>query len=102
MDHANQGLEISAQPICYSLWRPGPSVNAFAARLTIIPRSLGALEQALSLPQCLASRVNKKLKRQSYTEYLTGPEAQEREVAIGCAVLNQMLELGRPQSYPVR
>jgi hypothetical protein len=29
-------------------------------------------------------------------------EAQEREVAIGCAVLNKMRELGRPQSYPVR
>ena len=28
-------------------------------------------------------------------------EAQEREVAIGCAVLNRMRELGRPQSYPV-
>jgi hypothetical protein len=27
-------------------------------------------------------------------------EAQEREVAIACAVLNRMLELGRPQSYP--
>jgi len=29
------------------------------------------------------------------------PEAQEREAAIGCAVLNRMLEFGRPQSYPV-
>ena len=29
-------------------------------------------------------------------------EAQEREAAIGCAVLNRMRELGRPQSYPVR
>ena len=29
-------------------------------------------------------------------------ESQEREAAIGCAVLNKMRELGRPQSYPVR
>ena len=29
-------------------------------------------------------------------------ESQERETAIGCAVLNKMRELGRPQSYPVR
>ena len=28
-------------------------------------------------------------------------EAQKREAALGCAVLNRMLELGRPQSYPV-
>lgn len=28
-------------------------------------------------------------------------EAQEREVAIGCAVLNRMLKLGRSQSHPV-
>jgi hypothetical protein len=28
-------------------------------------------------------------------------EAQNREAAIGCAVLNRMRELGRPQSYPV-
>jgi hypothetical protein len=27
--------------------------------------------------------------------------AQEREAAIGCAVLNRMLEFGRPQSYSV-
>lgn len=29
-------------------------------------------------------------------------EAQEPEAAIGCAVLNRMRELGRPESYPVR
>ena len=29
-------------------------------------------------------------------------ESQERETAIGCAVLNKMRELGRPQSYAVR
>jgi hypothetical protein len=29
------------------------------------------------------------------------PEAQKREAAIGCAVLNRLLELGHPQSYPV-
>ena len=28
-------------------------------------------------------------------------EAQRREAAIGCAVLNQMLELGRPESYAI-
>ena len=28
-------------------------------------------------------------------------EAQQREAALGCAVLNRMRELGRPQSYPV-
>jgi len=28
-------------------------------------------------------------------------EARTREAAIGCAVLNRMRELGRPQSYPV-
>lgn len=29
------------------------------------------------------------------------PEAQEREMVIGCVVLNRMLTLGRSQSYPV-
>ena len=28
-------------------------------------------------------------------------EAQEREAALACQVLNRMLELGQPQSYPV-
>ncbi len=28
-------------------------------------------------------------------------EAQERETAIGCALLNRMREMGRPRSYPV-
>jgi len=28
-------------------------------------------------------------------------EAQERDVAIGCAVLNRMLEMGCSQSYPM-
>ena len=28
-------------------------------------------------------------------------EAQKREAALGCTVLNRMRELGRPQSYPV-
>jgi len=28
-------------------------------------------------------------------------EAQQREAALGCAVLNRMRELGRPPSYPV-
>jgi hypothetical protein len=28
-------------------------------------------------------------------------EAQEREAALACQVLNRMRELGRPQSYPV-
>ncbi len=28
-------------------------------------------------------------------------EAQERESALGCALLNRMLQMGRPQSYPV-
>ena len=28
-------------------------------------------------------------------------EAQEREVALGCALLNRIREMGRPQSYPV-
>jgi Transposase DDE domain len=28
-------------------------------------------------------------------------ESQEREAALACQLLNQMLELGRPQSYPV-
>ena len=28
-------------------------------------------------------------------------EAQEREAAIGCAILNRMLEMGRPMSYAV-
>ena len=29
-------------------------------------------------------------------------ESQEREAALACQLLNRMLELGRPQSYPVR
>jgi hypothetical protein len=29
-------------------------------------------------------------------------EAQKREALIGCAILNRMLEIGRPVSYPVR
>ena len=29
-------------------------------------------------------------------------EAQEREAAIGCAILNHMRMMGRPVSYPVR
>jgi hypothetical protein len=28
-------------------------------------------------------------------------EAQEREASLACTLLNRMLELGRPQSYPV-
>jgi hypothetical protein len=28
--------------------------------------------------------------------------SQEREAALACALLNRMLALGRPQSYPVR
>jgi hypothetical protein len=28
-------------------------------------------------------------------------EVQEREAALACQLLNRMLELGRPQSYPV-
>jgi hypothetical protein len=28
-------------------------------------------------------------------------EAQEREASLACELLNRMLELGRPQSYPV-
>jgi hypothetical protein len=28
-------------------------------------------------------------------------ESQEREAALACQLLNRMLELGRPQSYPV-
>ena len=28
-------------------------------------------------------------------------EAQEREASLACQLLNQMLELGRPQPYPV-
>ena len=27
--------------------------------------------------------------------------SQEREASLACALLNRMLELGRPQSYPV-
>ncbi|MHC4230877.1 MAG: IS5/IS1182 family transposase, partial [Planctomycetota bacterium] len=29
-------------------------------------------------------------------------QAQEREALIGCAILNKMLEIGRPVSYQVR
>ncbi len=29
-------------------------------------------------------------------------EAQEREAAIGCAILNRMRETGKPLSYPVQ
>ena len=29
-------------------------------------------------------------------------EAQEREASLACQLLNRMLELGRPQSYPVK
>jgi hypothetical protein len=28
-------------------------------------------------------------------------ESQEREACLACQLLNRMLELGRPQSYPV-
>ena len=28
-------------------------------------------------------------------------ESQEREASLACQLLNRMLELGRPQSYPV-
>ena len=28
-------------------------------------------------------------------------ESQKREAALACELLNRMLELGRPQSYPV-
>jgi hypothetical protein len=29
-------------------------------------------------------------------------DAQKREAAIGCAILNRMLEMGEPLSYAVR
>jgi hypothetical protein len=28
-------------------------------------------------------------------------EAQEREALMGCSILNRMLEIGRPVSYPI-
>jgi hypothetical protein len=30
-----------------------------------------------------------------------GLKAQKREALVGCAVLNRMLELGRPESYTI-
>lgn len=49
-------------------------MNTLATRLTIIPRGLGALDQALSLLQCLASRAQQKNKENKLHRKLDTPE----------------------------